>query len=331
MSELVSILIPAYNAEKWISQTINSALSQTWKNKEIIIVDDGSRDNTLDIAKKFESNNLKVISQENRGQASVRNTALSYAQGSYIQWLDADDLLASDKISIQMSFAQNDSTSLTLYSSPHAAFYWRPEKARFRPDSLWQDLSPVEWMIKKFSEKIYIAIHGWLVSRKLTDSAGPWNEQLILNGDGEYFFRVVAASKNVQFIPEAKSYYRQWSFNQQGKGASEKALQSLLLSHKLCIKHLLSLEDSAKTRKASVQVLQSIYKRLYPEHIKTLKEVEKLIIELGGQPVLPTFGWKRTTLQRLFGWEMAKKIVAANHKLGLSLAAKWDEILYNIF
>ena len=123
MSELVSILIPAYNAEKWISHTINSALSQTWKNKEIIIVDDGSCDNTFEIAKKFESDNVKVVSQENKGASSARNTAISYAQGSYIQWLDADDLLAPDKIAIQMSFAQRDSTKLILYSSPHGRFY----------------------------------------------------------------------------------------------------------------------------------------------------------------------------------------------------------------
>ena len=77
--------------------------------------------------------------------------------------------------------------------------------------------------------------------------------------------------------------------------------------------------------------MQRLYKYLFPEHVKILKEVEKLIIELGGQPILPKFGWKRSTLQRLFGWEMAKNIAAASHKLGLSLAAKWDEILYKIF
>ena len=98
MSALVSILIPAYNSGKWIRFTIESALSQSWPNKEIIIVNDGSEDNTLQIAKQFESKIVKVITQENMGASSARNKALSLAQGDYIQWLDSDDLLTSNKI-----------------------------------------------------------------------------------------------------------------------------------------------------------------------------------------------------------------------------------------
>ena len=99
---LISILIPAYNAEKWIGETIRSALSQTWPNKEIIIVESGSTDNTLRVARQFESPIVKVLSQPNEGASSARNTAFSVSQGEYIQWLDADDLLAPDKIARQM-------------------------------------------------------------------------------------------------------------------------------------------------------------------------------------------------------------------------------------
>src|SRR5688500_18155135 len=98
MSDLVSILIPAYNAERWIAATLQSALEQTWPAVEIIVVDDGSRDQTLAVARRFEGQSLKVVTQTNMGAAAARNTALGLAQGSYIQWLDADDLLAPDKI-----------------------------------------------------------------------------------------------------------------------------------------------------------------------------------------------------------------------------------------
>lgn len=67
MADLVSILIPCYNAEKWLKQTIESALAQTWQNIEIIIVDDGSTDNSLQILKTYESRKVKVVSQENKG------------------------------------------------------------------------------------------------------------------------------------------------------------------------------------------------------------------------------------------------------------------------
>ena len=89
---LVSILIPCYNSEKWLAETLESALAQTWQNKEIIVVDDGSSDGSLSIAQKFSSSKVAVISQKNRGASSARNLALGKAQGDFIQYLDADDL-----------------------------------------------------------------------------------------------------------------------------------------------------------------------------------------------------------------------------------------------
>src|ERR1041385_4381684 len=93
---LVSILIPAYNAEQWIGDAIRSAIDQTWDHKEIIVVDDGSTDRTLAAAKRFESPLVRVVSQKNQGAAAARNLAFSLSKGDYIQWLDADDLLAPD-------------------------------------------------------------------------------------------------------------------------------------------------------------------------------------------------------------------------------------------
>jgi glycosyltransferase involved in cell wall biosynthesis len=80
-SSLVSILIPAYNAAPYIAETLDSALAQTWYNIEIIVVDDGSRDDTLAIAKTYESKRVKVISQKNKGASTARNRALKAAQG----------------------------------------------------------------------------------------------------------------------------------------------------------------------------------------------------------------------------------------------------------
>src|SRR5437762_11434458 len=106
MRPLVSILIPAYNAELWIGDTIRSALAQTWARKEIIIVDDGSRDRTLSIARQFASEAVSVVTQENQGASAARNKAFELCQGDYIQWLDADDLFSSDKVAKQVAAAQ---------------------------------------------------------------------------------------------------------------------------------------------------------------------------------------------------------------------------------
>src|SRR5437773_11525221 len=102
MAPLISILIPAYNAEPWIADTIRSALAQTWPRKEIVVVDDGSTDQTLAVARRFASKDVVVTTQENQGAAAARNSALSLCQGDYIQWLDADDLLSPEKVARQM-------------------------------------------------------------------------------------------------------------------------------------------------------------------------------------------------------------------------------------
>src|SRR6516225_1986814 len=102
MRPLVSILIPAYNAQEWIADTIRSAIEQTWPCKEIIVVDDGSTDGTTEVARRFVSKEVAVVSIKNQGAAAARNHALQLSQGDYIQWLDADDLLAPNKIERQL-------------------------------------------------------------------------------------------------------------------------------------------------------------------------------------------------------------------------------------
>jgi glycosyltransferase involved in cell wall biosynthesis len=322
----ISILIPAYNAEKWIGETIRSALDQTWLPKEIIIVNDGSKDRTLDIAKQFESKFVKVISQQNQGASAARNKALEYAQGDYIQWLDADDLLAPDKISEQMRIV--DGNEMILYSSPHGAFHLYPERARFVFNLLWRDLAPVEWLVHKFADGLWMNPAGWLVSRRLTEKAGPWDIRLCRDIDGEYFCRVVAASEGIKFVQNARCYYREWSFGQISKNTTEEACRSVFLAAKLSIQCLRSLEDTERTRKASLTFLQRKCEYFYPDHGDLLKEANNLAFELGGRLVVPTLGWKFEVIRKLFGWKMAKKVVTIGRKLKLVAVVKRDEMLY---
>jgi len=132
-------LIPAYNAESWITDTIRSAVAQTWPHKQIIVVDDGSTDQTLAVARRFESNGVRVITTSNQGAAAARNRAFSLSRGDYIQWLDADDLLSPDKIERQMQAAEQISNHRTLLSSGWGYFLYRPFKAKFSSSSLWCD------------------------------------------------------------------------------------------------------------------------------------------------------------------------------------------------
>lgn len=102
----VSIVIIAYNEERFIKDAIESALSQTYENVEVILIDDGSKDNTVAIAKQYEPR-VKVISQKNSGNCSFpRNAGLELAQGEYVSFLDGDDILMPTKIQRQVDMLQ---------------------------------------------------------------------------------------------------------------------------------------------------------------------------------------------------------------------------------
>src|SRR5256885_9187181 len=137
LKPLVSILIPAYNAQGWIADTLRSAIAQTWERTEIIVVDDGSTDQTLAIARGFESDRVRVVTQQNQGAAAARNKCLALSRGDYIQWLDADDLLSHDKISRQVQALELGISKRTLLSSGWAPFLYRYYRAEFVPTARW--------------------------------------------------------------------------------------------------------------------------------------------------------------------------------------------------
>jgi glycosyltransferase involved in cell wall biosynthesis len=94
----VSVIIPVYNAEKYIAATVDSVLSQTYQNLEILIIDDGSLDRSIEICQKFGDSRIRIIRQANRGLAGARNTGIRNAQGDYLAFLDADDIWLPDKL-----------------------------------------------------------------------------------------------------------------------------------------------------------------------------------------------------------------------------------------
>ena len=99
---LVSIVLPAYNAEHFVARAVGSVLGQSYSNWELIIVDDGSRDDTLDILTRFRDPRIRLYSQENRGVSVARNLGLSCLQGDFFTFLDADDELPPDSLRAQV-------------------------------------------------------------------------------------------------------------------------------------------------------------------------------------------------------------------------------------
>ncbi len=327
---LVSILIPAYNAERWIAETIQSALSQTWPRKEIIVLDDGSCDETRAIAERFASVQVKVVTKENQGSSAARNHALEFSQGDYIQWLDADDLLVPDKIERQIAALRGDFDPRILLSGPWGFFSYRTRLAKFVPNSLWNNLSPTEWLLRKMGENLHMQTATWLTSRELTEAAGPWDTRLQSDDDGEYFCRVLLASKGTLFVPEAKVFYRRTpSLNRVSYiGNSDDKKDSMIVSMKLHVQYLRSLEESDRVRKACCNYLQTWFENFYPERPDLVAELQSIAAELHGHLHAPRLRWKYAWMKSIFGWKFAKRAQRGFPQMKSVLFMYMDKLMY---
>ncbi|HYU45499.1 MAG TPA: glycosyltransferase family 2 protein [Terriglobales bacterium] len=328
---LTSILIPAYNSEKWITATLRSALAQTWEPKEIVVVDDGSTDKTFEIARQFESDSVRVVTQENQGASAARNKAFSLSHGEYIQWLDADDLLAPDKIARQMEALDPRDSGRVLLSSSWGQFLYRPYRARFTPTGLWSDLSPVEWLLCKMGQNVFMQTANWLVSRELSEAAGAWDTMQWVDDDGEYFCRVLLACDSVRFVPEARVYYRVPSVsNLSYIGVADRKVQAQWRSIQLHIRGLRSLEDSERVRAVCVKYLQTSLICFYPERSDIVRDAQQLARDLGGQLEVPRLSWKYSWIEAVFGYRLAKRAYLRLPQIKRALLRAWDKALLRI-
>jgi len=317
MKTLVSILIPCYNAKKWLAETLESALSQTWENIEIILVDDGSTDGSLAIAQQFESSKVKVISQLNQGASIARNLALKQAQGEFIQYLDADDLLSPRKIEDQvLLLQQSPAQMLAICGTVHFFDGQNPDNGIYEAGFplLVDSDTPIGWLLNLFGANNNMAgmVHpaAWLTPRQVADVAGVWDESLSLDDDGEYFARVVLTSNGIRRSDTALSYYRRYttaiSLSCQ---SSERHHLSALRAVDSKAHNILKLTNSAIAKKVLARAYMDRAILSYPDYPLISDLALKKVQEMGGTNWLPTMGGKQTELiKKLFGWKMARMI-----------------------
>jgi glycosyltransferase involved in cell wall biosynthesis len=327
MKPLVSILIPAYNAEKTIAYTLESATRQTWKNLEIIVVNDGSQDRTAEVARGFKG--VTVVTTENGGLSAAQNEAYRNCHGDYIQYLDADDLLALDKIERQLAALRPEDTPHLLLSSPWAPFFYRTRNARFVQTSLCQDLSPVEWLLRKMGENLHMQNATWLVSREVVEAAGPWDEGLRYDQDGEFFSRALLASTGVRFVPGTGIFYRSSGTSSISFiGASNTKRDALLRSMKAHIRYLRSLEDSKRVHQACIVYMQNWLDYFHPDRMDIIAELQSLAAQMGGRLEAPRVRQKYEWLVKFFGRQAALRVQSALPVAKAAILRKWDKAMF---
>ena len=275
---------------------------------------------------------VSVVTQENQGVCAARNKAYELCQGDYIQWLDADDLLSQDKIAKQMEVAEQSQSKRTLLSSAGDTLFFGLSKARFVPTSLWCDLSPIEWLQRRWEENLHMNPATWLVSRELSDAAGRWDTRLLGGGtdDGEYFCRAILASDGIRFVPDARVFYRVTGSSRLSYiGRSNKKMESLLLAMQLQIGHLRSLDDSKRSRAACVNYLQGWLPNFYPYRPDIVKQLEQLASSLDGHLETPRLSWKYAWIEKIVGFRGCEQAqLSYNQAKSFALRA-WDKMMYS--
>jgi glycosyltransferase involved in cell wall biosynthesis len=192
---LISVIMPAFNCEDFIAQSIASVLAQDYENFELIIVDDGSTDRTVDIARSF-GPPVTVMQQSNGGAAAARNHGMEAARGEYIGFLDADDIWHPQKLSSQCAYIEDRPRVGLVYSD------WQ----EWHPDSNGQWSVPVSFTSPITSSIPDEALCGWLYSKLLldcvlhtitvlmrkevVDRTGKMSTHLVNGEDYDYWLRV---------------------------------------------------------------------------------------------------------------------------------------------
>ncbi len=315
MIPLVSFLTPAYNAAPYLADTIRSALSQTWQRVEVIVVNDGSRDDTLAIARSFKDKRVKVIDQENRGQSASENRAFHECQGDFVVYLDADDLISPNKVDVQIERLMESEPGCVAFG-PWARFQDQVENTHFKPESFWRDIEPVDFHIEMWERSSMIQGGCYLLPRSLVKQAGPWDESLSLINDFDFFPRVLFLARRLLFCPDAVLYYRSGRPGALSASKSASAWASAFRAIWSGTRQLLSQADRPRARIACCRSFEEFGYGSYPAVPDLRRQAWARVRELGGPYFRPQMGRRLRMISRVVGWKMAKRLQAVGRRLG---------------
>lgn len=211
-NHLVSIIIPAYNAAKWIEETLQSVRHQSCTNWECIIVNDGSTDETVSVVNNFikEDSRFHLIEQNNRGLAATRNRGIEMAGGQWIQFLDADDILEKDKLLLQLKEAGGNTEHTVIYCDYR--FGEQNDIRKERPGYLnckFKTANYFKELVLNWEKDLSIPCHCFLFSSDFFKKQGiRFDEKLLNHEDLDCWLSVFAAGPNVFFVDKVLCRYR---------------------------------------------------------------------------------------------------------------------------
>ncbi len=299
---LVSIIIPCYNQEKWVAEAIDSALSQTYPHKEVIVVDDGSTDSSLNVIKRY-GESIKIIEMPHQNGNYARNEGFRVSKGAFIQFLDADDYILSEKISKQVQAIKNNKYDVVygdwkhIYSFENKKKYFGDEKH----ESLKKDY------IAELMKGWWVAPVALLWSRSIVNAISGWDVTIEVAQDRDFFLSAAIEGAKIGYVEGCDSIYRRHShltvstrnkmewLENHGK-VLQKAEKKLFEDNKLS-------EDYKKSLAVGYFKLARLYFGIDREE---WMQIYKKVCDLDSE-FMPQESWLYNSVYKTFGVQIAEK------------------------
>lgn len=319
----ISVLIACHNAAETLAQTLDSLLAQTLLADEIIVVDDGSADDSACVAEAYSANGVKLLRQAKAGASRARNYAFAASSGRFVIFVDSDDLVGPRHLEALYSRLQNEPRCVAL--SRWDRFYSSTDEAIFPDRPTEGDMSPAEWLVKSWRDARPMTQSGMmLIPRVLIEEAGGWDERLTLIDDFEFFARIISRSAGIRFAADARLYYRSGIPGSLSRQTGNKAIESEYLSLTLGIQHLLNLETSNETKEVCANILQDFDYKYFPIRSDLRAKIRRMVKDLGGSRLDPDGPPGFQKLRTFIGWRAARLIQKAAERLRLNGAGRAD-------
>jgi glycosyltransferase involved in cell wall biosynthesis len=306
--------MPVYNAAPFVAEAIRSVLNQNFNDFELIIINDGSTDASEEQILAFKDKRILYLKQSNQGQVIASNNGIKRAQGRFIKFLDADDIINKDHLLLQYNAIKNDIGCIA--SCEWAVFYKDISKAVFQKENVHRHYNnPMDWFYDAhYYDKGMLGAWLWLIPSSVLKKAGLWHPQLSLNNDFDFSTRLICASKGIRFAKGAKLYYRTGNQKSLTHSKNEQAYRSALLTTELAMVNILKIENSQRMRQLFADRFQAWIYLMYPQHKSIRKTMRSHIKDLGGSALKPEGGRLFKLLNLIFPWQVVKWTQFMVHK-----------------
>ena len=310
MAQLVSIIIPCFNAERWVSEAIHSCLTQSYQPIEIIVIDDGSTDKSLEVIKSF-GDKIRWETGPNRGGNHARNRGFALSKGEYIQFLDADDILDPKNIELQTPCLMRDQADVVVGS-------WRKlvenKDGSFTKESLKEIKIGPDALCSLLNSEAWAPPASHLYKRQYVELIGGWDESLKCLQDVRFNAELIKHGARFMSVPHFCAYYRRPLTTTTSTRSETLFMQACFSFHNDSQEYF----DKTGWTEERVKTLTRCYgylARYYYEHDRAMFErcLEK--IHALNPDYLPEGPRRLRTLSRTIGYRNAEFVALTYRKL----------------